>query len=113
MTCRYAFIGETMTLKHAVTSARDCDLMDVGIAFGMRSYGLAVKRNSALKQALDPAVLALIESGDVEALEEKSVKLRQKQNKNKLTSAVNFFLPELVLWDYVMAQPPNAFLALL
>ena len=62
-------------MRHLVTSAENCDLMEIpGVMFGMRSYGLAVPHHNATwKSRLDLLILELIETGDIEALEDKSV----------------------------------------
>ena len=66
---RYALILETMMAKHLVN--QDCDLVTVGKPFAMRSYGLAVPSDHPMEEPLHRAVLELMETGDLEALEEK------------------------------------------
>ena len=60
-----------MTIRHRVTSDPDCGLKDLGIVFGMRSYGLAVAHKFKYKELFDQVTLHLIESGEIDALEEK------------------------------------------
>lgn len=67
---RYAFIGETMILKHE-TNKQPCDVMTVGEQFALRSYGLAVPKNSVLLEPLHNAVLQMVQDGDLAELERK------------------------------------------
>lgn len=66
----YAFIGETMILKHE-TNKQPCDVMTVGEQFALRSYGLAVPKNSVLLEPLHNAVLQMVQDGDLADLERK------------------------------------------
>jgi hypothetical protein len=66
----YAFMMETTSLRYAVNS-NPCTLMDTGVTFGMKSYGLAVGRTSPIKESLHQAILEMIENGEIEGLENK------------------------------------------
>ena len=45
--------------------------MTVGEPFGMRSYGLAIPTDHPLEEPLHMGILELMETGELEALEEK------------------------------------------
>lgn len=67
---KYALIGESMSIKHALNQ-RPCDLTTVGDVFGARSYGLAVPLNSTILGDLNVALLEMIEEGEIDELERK------------------------------------------
>ena len=66
----YALIGETMILKHEANRA-PCDVMLVGEQFALKSYGLALPKNSPFLEQMHRAVLELIQEGEIETLERK------------------------------------------
>ena len=66
----FAFIGETMVLKHEANKL-PCDVMTVGDQFAVRSYGMAVARDSPLLEPLHVAMLQLIQEGGIADLERK------------------------------------------
>ena len=75
-----------MMLRHAISKAEQCDLMDTGIRFGMRSYGFPISNNMPHEEALNQAVLDMTVDGTIEALEEKWALGDNRQNNSKMDS---------------------------
>ena len=67
---KYAFIMESSAAKYFIEQA-PCDLTTVGDLFAMRSYGFALPKNSPYLEPLNLAVLEMMETGEMDALERK------------------------------------------
>ena len=67
---KYAFIVECPTAKYIMQQA-PCDLTTVGDVFALRSYGFALPKNSPYLEPLNLAVLKIMETGNIDALERK------------------------------------------
>lgn len=66
----YAMIMESMTAKY-ISNQLPCDLTTVGQQFALRSYGMAMPRNSDIHDDFDKGILELKELGIIEYLENK------------------------------------------
>ncbi|CAH2085118.1 unnamed protein product [Euphydryas editha] len=61
MTGKYAFLAESTTIEYTVE--RNCEVTSVGDLLDSKGYGIAMKKNSEYRQALNLALLNLQETG--------------------------------------------------
>lgn len=67
---KFVFLLETPQAKYYM-SKRPCDLMQVGINVGMRSYGIAINKDSPVKEKLHQGILEMLEDGEIAAIEDR------------------------------------------
>ena len=66
---KYAFIWDSPRVRHE--TAKDCNLMEIGVPFDLKGYGIATQKHSKYSEPLSMAVLELNDNGVLYRLEGK------------------------------------------